>query len=438
MSRSEAGQGRREGCCPAYEAGIGAAEPELERNRYFTGKHMRARDFAADTRYLLDRHRLHNRLLHGWGIVCGLEVRHHPDKDCRNDWIEIEPGLAIDCYGREIVLSQKVRWKLPFDQYTKKERRRPFLVGVRFCEQQIELVRVLYAEDGCDPLHAEANRLRDAFEVTTSPVHRRCWATDHDRNDERDEDKDENEDKDEDENEDQTAVEIEVEVEKADELRHEDRHDDRHDDDRLCFAPDCPCDDLVPLARIVPLEEKRGYEVDPGGRRYLPAPASRLTRIEHINWPHGGTVTSAYIDNVMRRRLCVTFSHPLQRPPERLSDEEWAAQWADGRHNERHEATGINEMTLGVQFVQMSQALEFLPGRRRVAKGGRQAVFEMDRRPTESIVYVTLLCDFILDRHGLPVDGNFLRGRLPTGNGAPGGAFQSWFRVVPEEGWRSY
>ena len=45
---------------------------ELERNTYFRGKFMAPRDFAVDTAYLLDRHRLHNRLLHGWGIVGGL------------------------------------------------------------------------------------------------------------------------------------------------------------------------------------------------------------------------------------------------------------------------------------------------------------------------------------------------------------------------------
>ena len=50
-----------------------------ERNRYFTGKYMAARDFQGEQEYLLNRHRLHQRLLHGWGIVCGLRVRRHPD-----------------------------------------------------------------------------------------------------------------------------------------------------------------------------------------------------------------------------------------------------------------------------------------------------------------------------------------------------------------------
>jgi hypothetical protein len=360
---------------------------------------MRARDFEADTRYLLDRHRLHNRLLHGWGIVCGLEVRHHPDDSCRDDWIEIDPGLAIDCYGREIVLTEKVRWKLPFDRYEENAQRRHFLVGVRFCERHVELVRVLYAEGSCDPQHAEANRLRDVADITTAPVHRRCWAPYHDH--------------------------------------QEDDGRERHHD-HLCFAPDCPCGDLVPLARIVPNDGKPGYHLDREGRQYLPPPASRLTRIKDINWPHGGTVTRAYLDDVMERRLRVTFSHPLQRPPDRVRDEEWAGGWANGRHDGRDEATGINELTFTVQYVQMSQALEFLPGRLHLDDHGRQAVFHVRRAPAESIVYVTLLCDFILDRDGVPVDGSFLRGRLPTGNGAAGGAFRSWFRVVPDERRRSH
>jgi hypothetical protein len=40
-----------------------------------------------------------------------------------------------------------------------------------------------------------------------------------------------------------------------------------------------------------------------------------------------------------------------------------------------------------------------------------------------------LLCDFILDCHGNPVDGDHMRGHLPSGSGTPGGVFRSWFTV---------
>jgi hypothetical protein len=43
-------------------------------------------------------------------------------------------------------------------------------------------------------------------------------------------------------------------------------------------------------------------------------------------------------------------------------------------------------------------------------------------------MFVQLRCDFVLDVHKkLPVDGDFLRGELPTGNQIPGGTFWSWF-----------
>ncbi|WP_145962841.1 hypothetical protein [Mangrovicoccus ximenensis] len=38
--------------------------------------------------------------------------------------------------------------------------------------------------------------------------------------------------------------------------------------------------------------------------------------------------------------------------------------------------------------------------------------------------------DFVIDESGRPVDGSFLGGRLPTGRGAPGDTFRSWF-IVP-------
>ena len=48
------------------------------------------------------------------------------------------------------------------------------------------------------------------------------------------------------------------------------------------------------------------------------------------------------------------------------------------------------------------------------------------------MVHVTLKCDFIVDCLGNPVDGDHLRGRLPSGDGVAGGIFESWFRVVKD------
>ena len=44
-------------------------------------------------------------------------------------------------------------------------------------------------------------------------------------------------------------------------------------------------------------------------------------------------------------------------------------------------------------------------------------------------LFVEVNGDFILDFRGLAVDGNLLRGRLPSGDGVEGGLFRSWFRL---------
>jgi hypothetical protein len=56
-------------------------------------------------------------------------------------------------------------------------------------------------------------------------------------------------------------------------------------------------------------------------------------------------------------------------------------------------------------------------------------LLEGDENIGDSWLHVILKCDFILDCRGLPVDGEHLRGRPLTGDGAPGGTFESWFYV---------
>jgi len=109
------------------------------------------------------------------------------------------------------------------------------------------------------------------------------------------------------------------------------------------------------------------------------------------------------------------------------------------------EKTGVGPLTFLVQYGGVQQDLEFLPydgDNSPGLDGDCRAVFKIDpdfintRRArrgktiVDNVVYVTLKCDFILDCHNNPVDGDFLRARFPTGNGVPGGVFESWFRVV--------
>lgn len=70
------------------------------RNRYFYGKLLTVRDFEIEQRYFNDKRRMTNRLAVGTGILSGLDVVAVNDRT-----ISIDPGIAIDSFGREIVVS---------------------------------------------------------------------------------------------------------------------------------------------------------------------------------------------------------------------------------------------------------------------------------------------------------------------------------------------
>lgn len=80
----------------------GLTEPR--RPSYYDGQLLLARDFDDEQGYHSYKRQLLNSTLHGTGTVCGLKVHAHPAADCRNRFAVIEPGLALDCCGREIIV----------------------------------------------------------------------------------------------------------------------------------------------------------------------------------------------------------------------------------------------------------------------------------------------------------------------------------------------
>ena len=73
---------------------VECATPQLARNNYFTGKLLVERDFREEQDYFLGKDRRHNQELHGWGVVCGLKVKQHPDENCRDRYVIVEPAPA--------------------------------------------------------------------------------------------------------------------------------------------------------------------------------------------------------------------------------------------------------------------------------------------------------------------------------------------------------
>jgi hypothetical protein len=97
---SATGHARRECCTDApCDSGL--------RNQYFEGKRLTADSFRVEQSYLLERRRLLNRAIHGWGVVYGYALKPAPAKDGytedKSGRLEIGPGLALDECGRELL-----------------------------------------------------------------------------------------------------------------------------------------------------------------------------------------------------------------------------------------------------------------------------------------------------------------------------------------------
>jgi hypothetical protein len=71
-----------------------------ERPRYFAGQLLTEAELNSEQTYVLAKNRLHNRFLHGVGVVCGLEVVCH---EC-DGWVTVQPGYAIDPCGNDVVV----------------------------------------------------------------------------------------------------------------------------------------------------------------------------------------------------------------------------------------------------------------------------------------------------------------------------------------------
>jgi hypothetical protein len=81
-----------------HDHGCGCADCACgKRNRFFRGKRMRAGDYAIEQSYGIERRRVINRSVIGWGVVNGFAMS--------KDRAEVGPGFALDRQGREIVLA---------------------------------------------------------------------------------------------------------------------------------------------------------------------------------------------------------------------------------------------------------------------------------------------------------------------------------------------
>ncbi len=145
------------------------------RNNYFTGKLLTERDFTDEQRYHREKLRHHLQTSHGWGVVCGLEVRE--DELCPDRFINISPGSAIDCCGHEMVLREKARLDLNiFEsiktlQDTGDTESHTLQVCIKYRECPTEDIPVLYDDCGCTDTQCAPNRILESylFDILVDP-----------------------------------------------------------------------------------------------------------------------------------------------------------------------------------------------------------------------------------------------------------------------------
>src|SRR5690606_30391680 len=143
----------------------------FRRNTYFNGKLLTERDLRAEQDYLVGKDRLHNSLLHGTGTVCGLKVTAHPNPECRDRFVVLEPGAALDCCGREIVVPERVL--LPLLDLIETEELTALLqggpadlfLGLCYREALEEKVPVILPDCDCADADQAYNRIAEGYRV---------------------------------------------------------------------------------------------------------------------------------------------------------------------------------------------------------------------------------------------------------------------------------
>jgi hypothetical protein len=123
----EEGTIQLEACVILHESWSGKKRP-----RFFSGRLLTADDFVEEQEYHLGKHRHHLQTLHGSGIVHGL----HVEIGTGGETITVQPGLAIDGHGREILVDEEVTLTVPSESLS------PAWVVIRYVETSVDPVPV--------------------------------------------------------------------------------------------------------------------------------------------------------------------------------------------------------------------------------------------------------------------------------------------------------
>ena len=130
-----------------------------KRNNYFAGKMLTERDFNQEQSYHQSKTKQHNRYLHGFGVVCGLRIV--PSEKGKPGYVMVEPGLALDLWGREIVVPEPVEFE--FGEYFNGDEKALFIV-LEYQECPTDMVPIL-GEPAREDV-SEPSRFLESFKLS--------------------------------------------------------------------------------------------------------------------------------------------------------------------------------------------------------------------------------------------------------------------------------
>jgi hypothetical protein len=403
--------------------------PVFCRNYYYRGKLLTEREFADEQRYFVDKGRLHNIALHGWGVACGLDVKPHPY--CPELRLVIEPGLAIDSCGRDIRVLKEVTIDLPQPPPRKPMPAPPpagangepmaeapcmpelpaqtLYLCLAYAECDAELAPAPFDECGCNAGNAlKPNRICEGFRLELYDT--KPWFWDE-------------------------AVGDECEAEDC-RVYYREGQKCRPPGGDICCVPLAVIMDLVPGEALKPGQIRtHGYRrriastetIDRVVRCILEKlPAEKLTRIIDTNWEHN------------QRYLCRDFMSDFIGTAETARG--FRITFSDKVHAQNIDIRSFQALVVFHQDDPAQPwAMEIAPAeiqkdddetdwcRLRIDPNYARNRLDMKRFD----LFLTLKCDVITDTRDLAVDGNFIAHRFPTGDNVQGGTFESWIRIWP-------
>jgi hypothetical protein len=175
-------------CC-----GSSTVNAVLERPRYYARQLITPDILTLEQDYFRHKQRLHNRLLHGWGVVCGLMVCPVPTSDgsANVPWeVTVLPGYALGPFGDAILVDSEVSVDLRTPSTTGtcgcssgsvataqmaadpwcgdivvQRNAGTYWIAIKYAETMTRPERVQPSGCGCDDSKCENSRWQDCYEI---------------------------------------------------------------------------------------------------------------------------------------------------------------------------------------------------------------------------------------------------------------------------------